>query len=67
MVPVRDIMTKAPPTVTPDTPTLEAMSIMERSGASCLVVVKDEQLVGLITESDFMSIAKALLEERLRG
>ena len=67
MVPVRDLMNASPITITPDTPTLEAMSIMERTGVSCLVVVKDTQLVGLVTESDFMSIAKALLLERLKG
>jgi CBS domain-containing protein len=67
MVPVRDLMNASPITITPDTPTLEAMSIMERTGVSCLVVVKDAQLVGLVTESDFMSIAKALLLERLKG
>jgi CBS domain-containing protein len=67
MVPVREVMNASPITITPDTPTLEAMSIMERTGVSCLVVVKEAQLVGLVTESDFMSIAKALLLERLKG
>lgn len=65
-IPVSHIMTRDPVTVSPDTPTLEAISLMRERRVSCLPVTKDGRLVGLVTEHDFMSIAGQLLEEQLR-
>jgi len=64
-LPVRDVMERNPLTVAPGTPTMEAIEIMRRERISCLPVVQDDRLVGLVTERDFMPIAYELLEERL--
>jgi CBS domain-containing protein len=39
---------------------------MREKRVSCLPVVKDRQLVGIVTEHDFMNIARQLLEELLK-
>jgi CBS domain-containing protein len=39
---------------------------MREHKVSCLPVVKDDKLVGIVSERDFMPIANQLLEERLR-
>jgi len=65
-IPVRDIMKRNPITVSPDTPTLEVIDIMRRHRISCLPVVKDDRLVGIVTEHDFMAVAGQLLEDHLR-
>lgn len=65
-IPVKEVMEPAPLTVAPGTPTLQAIQLMRDRGVACLPVVQDGQLVGLITERDFMPIAYELLEERLR-
>lgn len=64
-IPVREIMEEDPVTVTPETPTLEAIELMRRHRVSCLPVTKDGKLVGIVSERDFMPIAYQLLEERL--
>jgi CBS domain-containing protein len=63
--PVREIMERDPVTVTPDTETLEAIRIMRDAKVSCLPVVKEGRLVGIVSERDFMPIAYQLLEDRL--
>jgi CBS domain-containing protein len=64
---VSDIMRRDVITVTPDTPTLEAIALMRRYRIGCLPVVQDGHLVAIITEEDFMGIASELLEEKLSG
>ena len=64
-VPVRSIMEVEPITVSPETPTLEAIDIMREHAVSCLPVVKGGKLVGLVTEADFLPIAYQLLESKL--
>ena len=54
-------------TVTPETPTLEAIALMRRYRIGCLPVVQDGQLVAILTEQDFMGIAADLLEQKLGG
>ncbi len=63
---VAEIMERNPVAVTPDTPTLEAIEIMRDKGISCLPVVKDGVLVGIVTEHDFMEVAWPLLQQKLR-
>ncbi len=63
--PVSDIMQRDPRTVSPQTHTLEAVSIMRTERVSCLPVVSGGHLVGLITDRMFMEIAAELLEEKL--
>ncbi len=64
-VAVREIMTADPVTVTPETRTLEAIRLMRSTKVGCLPVVKDDRLVGVVIERDFMDIASELLQERL--
>jgi CBS domain-containing protein len=66
-VPVEKIMTTDLITATPSTPTLEAIELMRAHNVSCLPVIEDGALVGMVTEHDFMRIAGQLLERRLRG
>lgn len=53
-------------TVGPETSTLDAIATMREHKISCLPVVRDERLIGIVTERDFMRIAGQLLEEMLR-
>jgi CBS domain-containing protein len=64
-VSVRDIMTKNPVTVGPDTRTLDAIAIMRERRLGCLPVIKDGRLVGVVVERDFMGIASELLSDKL--
>jgi CBS domain-containing protein len=62
--PVSAIMKTDLVTVTPDTPTIDAISTMRRLRIGCMPVIKDGRLVGLITADDTVDIAHKLLEER---
>jgi CBS domain-containing protein len=64
---VSDIMNRDPVSVSPDTPTLEAIALMRSRGTSCLPVVSEGKLVGIVTEHDYMRIAGQLLEDQLRA
>jgi CBS domain-containing protein len=64
---VREIMERDPKSVSPEMPTLEAIDVMRRHEVSCLPVVSDGKLVGIVSELDFMPLAYDLLEDRLRG
>jgi len=66
-IPVSQVMHKEVITVTPETQTLDAISLMKRHKIGCLPVVKNEKLVGIVTERDFMNVAAQLLEEVLEG
>lgn len=58
---VRDIMEPNPVTVTPQTPTLEVMTIMKTHNISALPVIDNGRLVGIITERDLVRIASRVL------
>ncbi|MFT3744831.1 MAG: CBS domain-containing protein [Pyrinomonadaceae bacterium] len=62
---VRDIMKTDLVTVTPDTPTLQALDLMRERNIGCLPVIKDERLVGLVTAYDFLTVSAKLFEEKL--
>jgi CBS domain-containing protein len=65
---VETIMRKDPLTVRPDTPTLEALTLMrERNIGSLPVVDGDSRLVGLVTVYDLLEIAAKVLEDFLRA
>jgi CBS domain-containing protein/gamma-glutamyl:cysteine ligase YbdK (ATP-grasp superfamily) len=65
---VRDIMRKDPVTITPETPTLNAMQIMRERRVGCLPVLnEDERLVGIVTERDLIGVSTRLLEKYLKG
>ncbi|UCF68360.1 MAG: CBS domain-containing protein [Acidobacteriota bacterium] len=65
-IPVAEVMRKELITISPETTSLEAMELMEKHQIGCVPVVKDERLVGIVTERDFMDIAGELLEEKLK-
>lgn len=59
---VKEIMIDKPYTVTPDTTILDAMYIMRENKIGCLPVVKGKELVGIITEMDYLRITSRLME-----
>ena len=61
----RDVMIAQPVTVTPETPSIEAIALMCDHKISCLPVVEEGRLVGMISERDYTAIAKRLLERTL--
>jgi CBS domain-containing protein len=65
-MPVSDIMQRDPATVTPESATVDAIERMRTNGWACMPVVKDDHLVGVLTESRLMMIAGELLEQKLR-
>jgi CBS domain-containing protein len=62
---VAEVMRQELVTVSPNTPTLDAISTMRRHRIGCLPVVQEGRIVGMVVEEDFMGIAADLLEERL--
>ncbi len=54
---VKDVMTTHPQTVGPETLLSEAACILYENKFGCLVVVEDENVVGILTESDFVRLA----------
>ena len=62
---VKDVMRTDIVTVTPETPTLDALEIMRDKNIGCLPVVQNERLVGIITAHDFLTVSTKLLEEKL--
>lgn len=64
---IRDIMNTDLITITPDTPTLDALKLMRQHDLGCLPVLKDRRLVGLVTSYDFLTVSVKLFEDRLRG
>ncbi|RMF64055.1 MAG: CBS domain-containing protein [Bacteroidetes bacterium] len=65
-VPVKEIMVRDPISVRPETRTTEAIALMRQHGVSALPVVRDGQLVGIITEADFIRLAGRILDETLQ-
>ncbi len=58
---VKDIMIKEPITISPETTLLDALSIMKEKKIGSLPVVKDNELMGIITESEFLKITGRLM------
>jgi CBS domain-containing protein len=65
-VPVRQIMKPDPITVTPETPTLQAIELMRKHRVGCLPVTEEDRLVGIITERDLLRVSAMLFEQHLR-
>jgi CBS domain-containing protein len=64
---VRDIMRPDPISVAPETTTVQAIRLMRENRLSCLPVVDEGKLVGLVTEHDLIVVASRLLEAVLDG
>lgn len=65
-LPVAAIMEREPVTVSPETPSVEAIQIMRKNRVSALPVLKNEKLVGMVTEQNFIDLAGDLLEGKLK-
>ena len=63
LCPVTSVMTRNPITVAPETSTLAALDLMRSQRVSCLPVVEDGKMVGLVTEFDFTAITASLLRD----
>ncbi len=59
---VKDIMIKNPLTISPDATIIEAMTKMRENKIGSLPVVKNGELIGIITEVDFLKISGRLIE-----
>ncbi len=57
-----DIMIKNPKTIGPQANIKQAMEKMKKNKVACLPVVQGKELIGLITEMDFLRISNRLLE-----
>ena len=64
-VTVGEIMNTKPITVSPDTPTVEAIRLMRQERLACLPVTRNSKLVGIVTEHDLIIVASRLLESYL--
>lgn len=49
---IKDVMSKDVETVTPETPLDEVAKKMQRRDCGCVLVAKDDRLVGMITDRD---------------
>lgn len=59
---VKDIMIKQPITIEPSSTILKAMQILRDNKIGCLPVVKEGELIGIITEMEFLHISGRLIE-----
>jgi CBS domain-containing protein len=55
-------MQEKPATVPPETSIIDAIALMRREKLASLLVVKDDSLVGIVTERDILNITAHLLE-----
>ena len=60
---VEEIMIKNPITIHPEASIMEAVEIMASQKIGCLLVVKNNRLVGMITEANYMTITARLLKQ----
>jgi len=66
-VTVKEIMIRDLMTIAPETPTLEALTIMRRRKIGCLPVVENDRLIGIVTAYDFLSLSAEIIETQLGG
>ena len=59
---VKEIMISNPITIGPQASIVEALRIMRTKKIGCLPVTKDDELIGIITEMDFLRISGRLIE-----
>ncbi len=65
---IRDVMTRTPRAVEPETPLVEAARLMQHEKLGCLPVVNgDNVVVGILTEADFVRLVKQILENEDQG
>lgn len=59
---VKDVMRRNPVTISPEESIIKAMEYMQEHQIGCLPVLKNEKLVGMITEGEFLSITGNLVK-----
>lgn len=62
-LPVRELMVRDLITAPPTMPLTEAIDLIVESEISCLPVIQEDRLVGLVTEHDFVHISRLLYQE----
>jgi CBS domain-containing protein len=62
---VREIMVANPITISPSTPSLEAIRIMREHHIGCLPVIEDHHLVGIVTSFDFLEASAKIFQQQL--
>jgi CBS domain-containing protein len=66
-VTVKEIMIRDLMTVAPETPTIEALTLMRQRKIGCLPVVENGRLIGIVTAYDFLSLSAEIIEKQLGG
>ena len=56
MFTAKQIMQNTVVSIDPDAPLAEAAELMQSRKIGCLPVVRDENLVGILTEGDFLAL-----------
>jgi len=64
-VAVSDIMTRDLVTVTPETPTLDAIHLVRSHQVGCLPVLRGDRLVGVLSAHDFLPLYDKLIDDLL--
>ncbi len=59
---VKDIMNSTPITIAPEATVQEALNLMKKEKVDCLPVVKNNKLIGIISEGDFLKITSSLIK-----
>ncbi|OEK03202.1 CBS domain-containing protein [Roseivirga sp. 4D4] len=59
---VKDIMIKDPITIDPGKTVHDAMALMKANSVGCLPVVKNQKLIGIVTEGDFLNLTSTILK-----
>lgn len=65
-VTVKEIMISNPLTVRPEERITHAMELMQEHQISCLPVTKQDKLIGIITEADYLTISSNLIRRLAR-
>lgn len=58
-----DVMEREPPTVSPETTIEDALRLMSAEKLTCLAVLVNQKLVGVLTERDCVRMARSLLRD----
>ena len=66
-IPIDMLMETDLVTTRPDAPAARAARLIEKRKLGCLPVVKAGKLVGIVTEGDFVHLARKLLERKRRA
>jgi CBS domain-containing protein len=58
-----DVMERDPPIVTPDTPVADAIALLSSRDLTCLPVLANGKLVGIVTDRDCLKIVRSLHQD----